>query len=291
MTCRQSCPFIARKSALELWNDPDLQPNEPYAIKTDPADANSVGAAAAAQAPFEYQVSNGTVERAFSDCTSLATVTIPNSVTGIGLGSFSGCASLTSVTIPNSVTGIEYATFSGCTSLASVIIPNSVTRIEERAFSGCTSLASVTIPNSVTHIGDSAFFNCTRLTRIYFEGNVPSTGADIFRLTPATVYYLPGTMGWGTTFGYRPTAPWQPQIQAGDATFGLQTNRFGFAMTWARDKVVVVEACTDLDNPGWASVATNTLAGGSSYFSDPQWSNHPRRFYRLVSQELSGVSQ
>ena len=46
---------------------------------------------------------------------------------------------------------------------------------------------------------------------------------------------------------------------------------------------VVVEACTNLHNPVWSPVATNTLAGDSSYFSDPQSSNYPARFYRLRS--------
>ena len=47
--------------------------------------------------------------------------------------------------------------------------------------------------------------------------------------------------------------------------------------------VIVVEACTDLANPTWSPLATNTLTGGSFYFSDPQWANHPSRFYRLRS--------
>jgi hypothetical protein len=46
---------------------------------------------------------------------------------------------------------------------------------------------------------------------------------------------------------------------------------------------VVVEACTDPGNPIWLPVATNTLTGGSSYFSDPQWTHYPGRFYRLQS--------
>ena len=47
--------------------------------------------------------------------------------------------------------------------------------------------------------------------------------------------------------------------------------------------VIVEEACTNLANPIWSPVSTNTLTGGSSYFSDPQWTNFPARFYRLRS--------
>ena len=79
---------------------------------------------------------------------------------------FSGCSSLTSVTIPNSVTSIRDSAFSGCSSLTSVTIPNSVTSIESDAFSGCSSLASVTIPSSVTSIGSSAFSGCSSLESI-----------------------------------------------------------------------------------------------------------------------------
>jgi hypothetical protein len=61
----------------------------------------------------------------------------------------------------------------------------------------------------------------------------------------------------------------------------VQTNRIGFIISWATNISVVVEACTDLANPVWIPVSTNTLTGGSSYFSDPQWTNHPTRFYRL----------
>jgi hypothetical protein len=47
--------------------------------------------------------------------------------------------------------------------------------------------------------------------------------------------------------------------------------------------VIVVEACTNLANPLWLSLETNTLSGGSCYFSDPLWTNQPARFYRLRS--------
>ena len=56
---------------------------------------------------------------------------------------FSRCSSLTSVTIPNSVTAIGYEAFFYCSKLTSVTIPNSVTSIGSEAFEDCTGLTSV----------------------------------------------------------------------------------------------------------------------------------------------------
>jgi hypothetical protein len=95
---------------------------------------------------------------------------------------------------------------------------------------------------------------------------------------PARFYRL-----WGLTFAGVPAVLWNPQAQTGDGSFGVRTNRFGFNITGTSNLVVVVEACTDLANPAWSPVGTNTLTGGSSYFSDPQWTNYPARFYRLRS--------
>ena len=89
---------------------------------------------------------------AFRNCRNLVSVEY-NSIVAIGDSAFSNCSSLTDITIPNSVTAIGESAFSGCSSLKSVTIPNSVTEIENSTFEGCSSLTSVTIPNSVTTIG------------------------------------------------------------------------------------------------------------------------------------------
>ena len=93
------------------------------------------------------------------------------------------------------------------------------------------------------------------------------------------MYYLAGTSGWGPTFGGCPTVLWNPQVQPG--SLGVGTNRFGFTITGASNLVIVVEASTNLANPAWSPLVMYTLTSGSAYFSDPQWTNYPARFYRL----------
>ena len=150
---------------------------------------------------------------AFYNCSSLTSITIPESVTKFGRGAFQGCSSLTSITIPNNVTSIGGYAFSGCIGLASITIPNSVTTIDKYAFEGCSSLTSIivesgntvydsrnncnaiietatntliagckntTIPESVTSIGDGAFSDCSSLTSITIPNSVTSIGDGTF---------------------------------------------------------------------------------------------------------------
>jgi BspA type Leucine rich repeat region (6 copies) len=195
-----------------------------------------------------------------------------------------------SYTIPASVTSVMEFAVSQCANLTSITIPNSVTSIQDYAFYGCTSLTNVTIGTSVTSLGSYAFFYCTKLTGVYFQGNspIPNNDTSVFYLdNTGIVYYLPGTTGWGATFGGWPTAQWyqpQPQILSSDNGLGVQSSGFGFTISWATNTSVVVEAATNLANPVWVPVSTNTLTGGTSSFSDPQWTNYPGRYYRISSQ-------
>jgi BspA type Leucine rich repeat region (6 copies) len=209
---------------------------------------------------------------------------IPNTVTSIGDDAFENCYNLTNVIIGNGVTSIGSGAFEG-TALTSVTIPNSVTNIGSYAFANDDNLTSVTIPNSVTNIGDEAFEGCESLTSVYFGGDAPDPSVFDNDYGP-TVYYLPGTLGWDDFSANTglPTALWLPQVQTGDGNFGVKNHQFGFNIAWASGQTVVVEACTNLTNPVWLPVSTNTLVGGTSHFSDPQPASLPGRFYRAVSQ-------
>ena len=143
-------------------------------------------------------------DHAFSECTGLTSITIPNSVTTIGTGAFDGCTGLTSITIPNSVTTIGSCAFSGCTGLTSITIPNSVTSIGGYAFSECTGLTSITIPNSVTTIGKYAFSECTGLTSITIPNSVTTIGEYAFSVcTGLTSITIPNSV---TSIGSNPFA-------------------------------------------------------------------------------------
>ncbi len=172
---------------------------------------------------------------------------------------------------------------------ASVTVPSTINGlavigIGEKAFSGCASLTSVTIPGSITSIGEYAFLGCTNLAAVYFQGSAPTAGVSVFDGdTKAIVYYLAGTTGWGATFDGFPTVLSSSGAQPSMTSFAVRTNQFGFTITGASNLLVVVEASASLVNPAWSPLQTNTLTGGSSYFSDPQWTNYPARFDRLRS--------
>ena len=101
----------------------------------------------------------------FNGCTSLENIDdFIASVTYIDTSAFTGCTDLTSVTIPNSVTSIGSYAFINCAGLTSVEIPDSVTSIGDYAFGNCTGLTSITIPDSVTSIGGSAFYNVPHIS-------------------------------------------------------------------------------------------------------------------------------
>jgi hypothetical protein len=182
------------------------------------------------------------------------------------------------------VTNIGQFAFNSDFALTNIVIGSNVVVIGQAAFNSCTNLTSVIIPKNVISLGDLTFFSCSALQAAYFLGNPPPTiGALIFYGCPVTIYYFPGSSGWTSTFAGFPTVLWNALVQTADSKFGVRTNRFGFNIIGTSNLTIVVEASTNLATPVWSPLSTNTLIGGASYFSDAQWTNHTKRFYRLRS--------
>ena len=117
---------------------------------------------------------------AFSGCSKLTEIAIPEGVTSIGDGAFNSCLGLTQITIPEGVTSIGDDAFYDCLSLTQIAIPESVTSIGDGAFSGCSKLTEIAIPEGVTSIGDGTFFYCSSLTQITIPEGVTSIGDYAF---------------------------------------------------------------------------------------------------------------
>ncbi len=110
---------------------------------------------------------------AFSGCTGLTSITIPESVTSIGYNAFGGCTGLKSITIPGSVENIEQGVFEGCSGLTAVYIQDGVTSIDYSAFEGCRSIKTISIPESMSYIDRRAFdYACYIDTLIWNSPNI-----------------------------------------------------------------------------------------------------------------------
>lgn len=117
---------------------------------------------------------------AFYNCTSLASITLPDSITSIGDGAFFGCTKLNTITLPDSVGSIGYSAFNRCESLNNIEIPEGVTSIKKHTFSNCKKLSSISLPNSLETIGFSVFSECTSLTAIRLPNSITSIGGHPF---------------------------------------------------------------------------------------------------------------
>ena len=194
----------------ETWTDPDTGYTWTYQINGDTAKIYTVSpnpTAVTIPSTLGGKPVTSIGGSAFSGCSDLTSVTIPDSVTSIGDYAFYWCSGLTSVTIGNGVTSIGDYAFSGCSGLTSVTIGNGVTSIGKCAFEVCSGLTSVTIPDSVTSIGGSAFSGCSGLTSVTIGGGVTSIGDYAFYNCSESLFdtmAIPGVKlvdGWaiGTT--------------------------------------------------------------------------------------------
>lgn len=97
--------------------------------------------------------------RAFVNCKSIKSVTLPNTVVEIEGGAFKGCTSLSTVVLSNALSKIGYYAFANCTSLIQIELPSSLTELKDGAFENCTSLATIIVGDQIAYIGVNAFEN------------------------------------------------------------------------------------------------------------------------------------
>ncbi|MBO7433245.1 MAG: leucine-rich repeat domain-containing protein [Salinivirgaceae bacterium] len=142
----------------------------------------------------------------------LTTVTIPDTieydgdkypVIGISRSAFKNCSSLTSITLPNTIHNIREYAFEGCSSLESVVIPSSVTSLGENVFCNCTSLTSVTLPDTITYISAAAFGNCSSLTSIEIPNTVTFIGNSAFSGSGLTSIEIPNSVTEIASFAFK----------------------------------------------------------------------------------------
>ncbi len=221
---------------------------------------------------------NSIGSEAFHGCSSLVAITVDSSnaaycsVDGVlydkGTNVLIACpeGKVGSLTIPDSVTGIGSNALRSCRSLTNVTIGNRVTNIAMDAFSSGSSLTSVTIGDSVTNLGYYAFYYCTSLLSVYFEGDAPGVGYSPFMGdNSATVYYLPGTAGWTNTFAGRPAVLWNPFPPAP----GALVHRYSFSETGGTTVADSVGGSSwngALPNGGTFSGGQLTLASNASQY-------------------------
>ena len=120
------------------------------------------------------------MDSVFTDCKSLVSVTseCTPEISKIGYSCFDGCTSLTTISLPQTEFLINETAFRGCTALEEFDFTN-VTSIGKGSFKGCTSLASTPNISAVTTIGEGSFEGCTGLTSLDFE-NLTSIGTKAF---------------------------------------------------------------------------------------------------------------
>jgi hypothetical protein len=216
----------------------------------------------------------------------LTNLILGTNVTIIGDYAFQSCINIQKFTMLDSVAIIGFYAFNNCSNLTSVVIGTGVTSIGGYAFDSCMDLERIVVPESVVYIGYYAFASCLSLKGVYFQGDLTTMNIGVGLLNNdvnATVYYLPGTGFYGSSFLGRPAVIWRPEIQPHQPSFDVQTRQFGFSIIWSKGMVMLVEACTNLNNPTWISLKTNLLDADSMEFNDSESINYPIRFYRIRS--------
>lgn len=117
---------------------------------------------------------------AFHYCTSLESITIPNSITQIGRAAFQYCYHLKAITIPSGVSEVAQYMCQYCYLLAIASIPHNITDINGYSFAFCANIKRIVIPSGVTYLGSSVFYSAYALESIVLPDGLTSIGSNVF---------------------------------------------------------------------------------------------------------------
>ena len=132
----------------------------------------------------------------FSNCKSLASITLPPNLFTVGASAFEGCSGLQAVSLPSTVTAIGASAFKGCTAITAIDLPHGVGSVGGEAFSG-SGLVSATFPDGLSSLGNSAFASCGSLQWVEFlyEEAPVTVNANAFPTTAAfSAIYVPDVL-------------------------------------------------------------------------------------------------
>ncbi len=120
---------------------------------------------------------------AFSNCTSLTEVKFSEQCKPVSIGdyAFSGCSAMGAISIPDTVTDIGSYAFSFCVSLESAELPDALTVLKPHTFYQCETLKSISIPDTVTEVGKYAFLDCESVSEIRIGKGVSIIGQYAFK--------------------------------------------------------------------------------------------------------------
>ena len=144
----------------------------------------------------------------FNHCTSMTSITLPDSLCSIGAPDFTRCTKLTDIIVsPDhptlaTINGVLFeksekrlVCYPRASAANSYTVPQGIRIIGDYAFYGCDSLTSITLPNSIISIGDDAFYECSSLTNINLPDSITAIGDDAFyKCSPLTSINLPDSI-------------------------------------------------------------------------------------------------
>lgn len=256
-------------------------------------------------------------ERAFSGCSSLTLLILPECLASISLMAFENCTGLTELTVPSSFGEITLAyssglgVFDGCTALTDIIfeegitkipngafagsgireieIPETVTEIGEYAFSNCETLRNIQLPENLEIIGDRAFQNCSILKRLSLPSALTYLGSYAFQYCyDLTDVEIPAGIGTIQSYTFRNCTSLQTVKIAESVT---AINAYAFSGCNSLKKISVPETVTSIAENAFRDVICESAGpAGGGYDYEFAWKDAiPENAFRDIASITSVV--